>query len=354
VTRFFSFGRKPVGQAPGTIEFRGRKMQEHVRISVVDYTEDRCDERTVADVAECLNYRDTPSITWINVDGLHDTDILSTLSQHYGLHPLVQEDIVNTQQRPKVEDFGDYLYIVCRMLRHESGKSQVESEQVSLVLGPNFILSFQEMEGDVFEPVRARLRAGKGRIRKWGADYLAYTLLDAVVDNYFHVLENFSEEIEILEEMLLDDPAPGQLSTIHAMKREMVLLRRAVSPLRELVGRLERGESSLIDERTRPFLRDVYDHVIQVSDGIDSFRDLLSGLQDLYLSSVSNKMNEVMKVLTIIGTIFIPLTFVAGIYGMNFEHMPELGWKWSYAIFWAVILGLGGLMFSFFRRRRWL
>jgi magnesium transporter len=240
------------------------------------------------------------------------------------------------------------------MITFNDEEKRIVSEQVSLVLGPNYILSFQEHEGDVFGAVRERVRRGKGRIRKSGADYLAYALLDAVVDNYFVVLEKFGDHIESLEELLLGNPTLELLQNIHQIKREMILMRRSVWPLREVAGGIGRDETPLVHDSTRIFYRDVYDHTIQVADAVESYRDMLTGLQDLYLSSISNKMNDIMKVLTIIATIFVPLTFVAGIYGMNFEFMPELGWKWSYLIFWIVILGIGGAMIGYFRSRKWL
>lgn len=341
-------------QPPGTVEFLGRIKTEEIVITVIDYEDGRFEEKRVEDIAECLPFRDTDSTTWINIDGLHDVGCLKAISDHFGIHPLVQEDIVNAHQRPKVEDYDAYLFIITHMLNATDDPFGIRSEQISLILGPNFVISFQERPGDVFEPVRERLRKGKGRIRDWGADYLAYALLDAVVDHYFIILEKAGELIETVEESLLESPDPSHLQLVHQYKREMILMRRAVWPLREVIGFLERAESGLIQERVGPFLRDVYDHTIQVAESIETFRDMLSGLQDLYLSSISNKMNEVMKVLTIAATIFVPLTFIAGIYGMNFEHMPELGWKWSYPVFWGVIVGAAGGMVAFFRRRKYL
>ena len=247
-------------------------------------------------------------------------------------HPLVLEDILNTDQRPKMEEYGDYLYIVLKML-HDKGKgNQIEAEQVSLVLGPNFVFSFQESGGDVFDQIRERLRTGKGRLRKMGADYLAYTLVDAIVDYYFVILEKLGERIELLEEELVAHPRTETLKEIHTLKREMIFLRKAVWPLREVISGLQRGESPLVQKTTGIYLRDVYDHTIQVIDTIETFRDMLSGVLDIYLSSVSNRLNPVMKVLTIIATVFMPLTFLAGVYGMNFKYMPELEWRWGYPV----------------------
>jgi len=230
------------------------------------------------------------------------------------------------------------------------------AEQVSLILGPNFVISFQEegKEGDLFEVVRERLRSSKGKLRKMGADYLLYALLDAIVDGYFVILERLGERIEVLEEELLANPSQLTLQNIHTMKREMIFLRKSVWPLREVISGLQRGESPLITETTGPYLRDVYDHTIQVIDAVESFRDMLAGMLDIYLSSISNRLNEVMKLLTIIATIFIPLTFIVGVYGMNFKLMPELEWRWGYPAVWLVMVVVAGLMLAFFRRKRWL
>jgi magnesium transporter len=354
VRKLFHRVEKRVATAPGTLVFTGRQRLERVGISVLDYDPESQEERRLERVEDAFPYRDSDPTSWINVDGLHDTEALGALGAHFGLHPLVMEDIVNTRQRPKLEDYGQYVYLVCRMISFNEETSHIETEQVSIVLMPHVVLSFQEHPGDVFEPVRERIRIGRGRIRGGGASYLAYALMDAVVDHYFVVLEKLSDRIETLEEELLESPTQEQLETIHELKREMILLRRSVWPLREVLAALQRTDSPLVGEETVVFLRDVYDHTVQVVEVVESFRDILSGLQDLYLTSISNRMNEIMKVLTIIATIFIPLTFLAGIYGMNFERMPELGWKWSYAVFWVVILALGGVMVAFFRRRKWL
>ncbi|MFH1679611.1 MAG: magnesium/cobalt transporter CorA [Candidatus Eisenbacteria bacterium] len=354
MNRLFRRHRKAVGLPPGTVEFVGDRMVEKVRISVLSYDPEGCEEKDVASVEECLPYLDTNRTTWINVVGLHDTAVLQAFGEKPGLHPLVLEDIIHTQQRPKLEHFPSYLYIVLRMIGYDEEKRRISSEQVSLVLGPNYVLSFQEVGGDVFDRVRERIRMGRGRIRGMQPDYLAYALLDAIVDHYFLVLEKLGDDIEELEEDLTENPTPETLNIIHELKREMVYVRKSVFPVREVVGGLMRAESSLIRKETEIFLRDVYDHTIHVIDSLESYRDILSGLQDLYLSSISNRMNEVMKVLTIAATIFVPLTFLAGIYGMNFHYMPELDWKWSYPLFWAITVLVAGGMFLFFRRRKWI
>ena len=253
-----------------------------------------------------------------------------------------------------MEEYEGYIFLITKMLSYDEVEDKLRTEQFSLILGPNYIITFQEEVGDVFEMVRERLRKGKGRIRKLPPDYLAYALIDAVVDHYFLVLEKIGERVESLEEELVTNPNPETLQTIHHLKRELIFLRKSVWPMRELIGGLERGESSLVGEKTTVFLRDVYDHTIQVIDTVETLRDIVSGMLDVYLSSLSNKMNEVMKVLTIIATIFIPLTFIAGIYGMNFEFMPELKWHWGYPIVWVIIIAIAVIMLFYFRRKRWL
>jgi magnesium transporter len=347
------FSKKP-GLAPGTLVHVGEKKLEKVRIRMIDYDEANLEEREMETVDECVPYKDKPTVTWINIDGLHEVDVIEKIGNNFGLHPLVLEDIVHTGQRPKMEDFENYIFITTKMLSYDEEENQLKEDQFSLVLGQNYIITFQERVGDVFELVRDRLRKGKGRIRKRPPDYLAYALIDAVVDHYFIVLEKFGERVESLEEELITNPIPETLQTIHHMKRELIFLRKSVWPLRELIGGLERGEYSLVDEKTTVFLRDVYDHTIQVIDMVETLRDMVSGMLDVYLSSVSNKMNEVMKVLTIIATIFIPLTFIAGIYGMNFEFMPELKWHWAYPIVWVIIIAIGITMLLYFKRKRWL
>jgi len=345
---------KKVGLPPGTLIHIGEEKVEKTKITLLDYDELHFQEKEMETIDECFPVKDKPTVTWINVDGLHRAEILETIGDYFRLHPLVLEDILNTGQRPKVEDFGDYIYIVLKMLHSEDTNGEIVEEQLSLVLGPTFVISFQEREGDVFDPIRERIRNGRGRIRKMGSDYLAYALIDSVVDNYFIALEKLGEEIEFLEEELVTNPTTETLQVIHDLKRELVFLRKSVWPLREIISGLERGESTLIRESTGIFLRDVYDHTIQVIDTVETFRDIVSGMLDIYLSSVSNRMNEVMKVLTIIATIFIPLTLIAGIYGMNFQYMPELGWRWGYPMVWLVMLAIGALMLVYFRRKKWL
>lgn len=345
--------QKKVGLPPGTLIHVGKERVEKVKITIIDYDEEQFAEKEVEKVEDCFPFKDKPSVTWINIDGVHQIDMIETIGKHFGLHPLVLEDIVNTRQRPKIEDFGDYIFVVLKMIYFDEKENVIKAEQVSLITGPNFVISFQEREGDVFNAIRDRLRGSKGRIRKMGADYLAYALMDSVVDNYFVILETVGEKLEDMEEELMTNPTPETVHVIHNLKRDLILLRKSVWPLREVLSGLERGESTLIHKSTRVYLRNVYDHTIQVIDAIETSRDMLSGMLDIYLSSVSNRMNEVMKVLTIIATIFIPLTFVAGLYGMNFQYMPELGWRWGYFAVLLVMVVIGIFMVAYFKRKKW-
>jgi magnesium transporter len=345
---------RKAGLPPGTLVHIGERKQESVRITLIDYDEQNVREKQVDEIEQCFQFKTTPTVTWINIDGLHDIQVIEKIGKNFDFHPLILEDILNTGQRPKLEDFESYIFIVLKMLTYDDDEETIKSEQVSMILGHNFVISFQEIQGDVFENIRERIRTAKGRIRKMSCDYLLYTLLDAIVDNYFAIMEKFGEKIESLEEQLVSDPDEKILQKIHSMKRELISLRKSVWPLRELVSGLQRSESSLISEPTIIYFRDVYDHTIQVIDTVETFRDMVSGMLDIYLSSISNRMNAVMKVLTIIATIFIPLTFVAGIYGMNFKFMPELEWKWGYFIVLIIMAVAAAAMLIYFRRKKWL
>ena len=355
ITRFMKkIASKKAGLSPGTLIHIGEKKIEKVKITLIDYDSKNLQEKELEHVEESFPFKDEPTITWLNIDGLHDVEIIEKIGIHFNIHPLVMEDILNTGQRPKLEDFEDYLYSSFKMLFYDMDENMVKSEQISLILSKNCLISFQEIEIDVFNPLRERIRKGKGRIRKMGSDYLAYALIDATVDQYFMILEKFGEEIESLEEKLLVNPTPETLHTIHNMKREMIYLRKNIWPMREIAGRLRKGESDFISDAAGIFFADIYDHIIQIIDTVESFRDILSGMLDLYLSKISNKMNEVMKVLTIIATLFIPLTFVAGVYGMNFKYMPELEWRWGYPGLW-ILMGLITISLVFyFKKKKWI
>lgn len=345
------------GTAPGTLQPRAERRTERVVLKVFNYDSERLTEKVDVTVDEAVRAREAGGVTWIEVEGLHETEVLQRIGDHFGLHSLALEDVVNTGQRPKLEDHEGYCFVVMTLVNFNA---TVEAEQVSLFLGHDWVLTFHETPDDAFDLVRERLRKDRGKIRSSGADYLAYALIDALVDHFFPVLEEFGERIEELEDELVDNPTRQTLADIHAVKRELLQLRRVAWPQREVISALERHESGLIRKETRFFLRDCYDHTIQIMDVLETYRDLASGMMDLYLSSVSNRMNDVMKVLTVMASIFIPLTFLAGVYGMNFNpgasplNMPELDWYWGYPVFWLAILAIGGAMLWYFRRKDWL
>ncbi len=351
---------KTKGLKPGAVVFVGEQKVEETKIRIIDYNETELNEYEVSSIEECFPFKDKPSVTWINIDGLHDVSVIEKIGSHFGMHSLILEDIANTGQRPKIEAGEESIFLSMKMLSLDDSHSNILSEQFSFIFGENFVISFQERIGDVFEPVRDRLRKTKPRVRFMTSDYLAYTLIDAIVDHYFVVLEGVASKIESMEDALIENPQTDDLQTIHDLKRQLIFMRKATWPLREVVGGLERAESKLIKDSSKAYLRDLYEHTIQVIDTVETFRDMVSGLLDIYLSSISNKMNEVMKVLTIIATIFIPLGFLAGVYGMNFDttaspfNLPELGLPFGYLMFWGMALLIGGGLFVFFKRKNWL
>jgi magnesium transporter len=346
---------KKVGQSPGLLVHIGDKKTDKVEITIVDFNKEG-NYRVLTDATfeEMKVGKNPASVTWVNVSGLHDTELIGEIGRFYDLHPLLIEDILNTDQRPRMETYTDFIYIVLKMLRWQEELHSVDNEQVSLLVSKNFVLSFEENEDDIFDPLRQRLNNEKGRLRTWGSDYLAYAILDTIVDNYFLVLEQVGEELEILEEEVITDPTPKTLDTIKDVKRELLYLRKSVWPLRDALGHLSRGDTPIFEENTFIYLRDVYEHIIQVIDTIETYRGIASSLLDIYLSSVSNKMNEVMKVLTVIATIFIPITFLTSLYGMNLQNMPELNWPFAYPLLWTIILITSVALLYYFRRRDWL
>lgn len=343
---------RKTGLPPGTLVHIGEKKTDKVAITAFSYAGVRCDEYQVLSLDELAPPADE-SVTWVNVSGVHRTDILESCGKQFQLHSLLLEDIANTDQRPKLDDYETCLFLVLKMLS-VTERQDIVVEQVSLVFGRNFVLSFQENGTDVFTPVRDRLRGGKGRLRQSGADYLFYALVDAIVDQYFAVVEVLGEKIEELQDLVVSDPKPETLHKIHALKRQLLFLRRAVWPLREVTNNLSRSECPFLQESTKVFFRDVYDHVVQIVDTIETLREMVSASLDIYLSSISYRLNAVMKVLTIITTIFMPLTFIVGIYGMNFEHMPELKWEWGYPLVVGVMVMIAIAMLGFFIRKRWI
>ncbi len=343
------------GLAPGTLVHIGEARTDKVKMEVIDFSEASFEQKAIERVEECFPFKARPTITWVNIDGVHDIGIIEKIGKEFRINDLVLEDIVNTEQRPQAKDFGSFIFIVLKMAKYDSADDELLTEQVSLVVGSNFVISFQEgKEGDVFGSVRERIRAGKDRIRKMGADYLAHALMDASVDSYFTVLEQIGMKLEDVEDETLNHPTPKTLEQIHKLKRNLIFLRKAVWPVREVASFLERSESPLIEKTTKIYFRDIFDHSLQLIDLIETFRDVAAGMLDIYLSSLSNRLNEVIKVLTIISTIFIPLTFLAGLYGMNFKNMPELGWRFGYYGVLALMVAIVVFMLFFFKRKRWI
>lgn len=345
--------KKKLGLSPGTLVYLGSKEAKDTKLTIFDYDVNTCEEIQTTQVSETANLKTSPTVSWINIDGLREVDVIKNICENFAVHTLAQEDIVNTGHRPKMDDFDDQLFIVLKMVHFPEDSHNIRYEHISLVVGENYLLSFQEAEGDVFKPIRERIRGAKGRLRKLKSDYLAYSLIDTVVDNYFLALEKLEDQIEALDNEVLNNASHETLLKIHSLKLEVNVLRKAVWPLREVVYSLQKGDSKLIKDQTTIFLKDLYDHVMHVIDAIDNAKENLSGLTELYMSGMSNKMNEIMKVLTVMASIFIPLTFIAGIYGMNFEYMPELKWKYGYFGIWALMLSLSGGLIYFLKKKNW-
>lgn len=352
--RLFRRNAARAGLPPGTLTPAGEKKAEPSSVNVMRYSPaDGCSEKRI-DGEEIGRIEAGQGVMWLNCDGLGDVTVIEGIGRRWGIHDLVLEDICHTDQRPKVEDHGDYLFVVLKMIYPEPGGDDMQMEQVALILKDGVVLSFQERAGDVFDTIRTRIRDGKGRIRRMKSDYLAYSLMDAIVDNYFVVMERIGDRIEALEESVIRKPDAETSARIHELRRKILLLRRSVRPLREVVNSLVQSESGLVTKPVRPFFRDLYDHTIQIIDNLELSRDFLSGMLDIYLSSMSNRTNEVMKVLTIIATLFIPLSFLVGVYGMNFQHMPELQWPWSYPVLWGIMLLTTIGFLTYFKKKRWL
>ncbi|KAA3662242.1 MAG: magnesium and cobalt transport protein CorA [Calditrichaeota bacterium] len=351
---------KKSGLPPGSYVFLGEKRQEQIEISLMRYDVSNFEFRMLETIEETFQYKDNKNVTWINIYGLHDTALLKKIETAFGIHPLVLEDVLNTTQRPKIEIFHDYVFSVLKMISFNKENEQISTEQISLILKNNHILCFQERKGDIFHALRERIKNATGRIRKSRADYLAYAIMDVIVDNYFLVLEELAEHIEMLDEEVADDPDPETAQKINGLKHALLMLRKNTWPLREVIHQLVRDENPQFHQETMPFLRDLYDHVLQVIDTTETCREMTNGLMDMYMSMMSNRMNEVMKVLTIIATIFIPLSFLAGVYGMNFDtsispfNMPELSFKFGYIMFWLFSLAIGAGLLLYFKKKKWL
>ena len=347
--------RKTAGLPPGSIIFTGDRKVERIDLHYLEFNEASIDEQKLDNLSITDFHEPNPEmIQWYDVRGLHDTELITQIGNTFQVHPLVLEDIVDIRQRPKFDEYETGSYLAFRSLKFDAEEKKVDTQQISIFFGMGFILSFQEETDDLFESIRNRLRTARGKIRKRGADYLAYALLDATVDHYFFVLDEMETAIESLEEEILQRPGENSKSKIHQLKQEMLTVRKSVFPLREAINSFSKSDSEFISEESQIFIRDLYDHTIQVIDMVETYRDLLNGLQDLYLSEISFRMNQVMQILTIITTIFVPLSFLAGLYGMNFDHIPELHWKYGYFILLGFMLIISIGLLYYFRRKKWL
>jgi len=346
--------KKPAGSSPGSVVYVGVEKDTPVIVSRIRYSAETYEPPQAISPNDCRPEGSPTGVVWYTIDGVHNVDILKTLGENFGLHPLVVEDIGNTTQRPKLEGFDGYYFLASKMITYDARASKLNSEHVSIVFGQGFLLLFLQDPEDLFAPIRSRLEAGRGRIRGNGSDYLAYALVDAIVDYYFVVLEEIGERVERLEDEVVNSPTAHTLKAIHDVKRELIALRRSIWPMREVVNAMIRDESPLISKDVKIFLRDLYDHTVHVIDSVETMRDIITGTLDVYLSSVSNRLNQVMKVLTVMSSIFIPLTFIVGVYGMNFHYMPELEWSWGYPAVWLLMIALTGVLLVLFKRKKWM
>jgi len=347
---------RKAGMPPGSLVFHGEMEQAPAVITIIHYSETEFTQNEYDSFTQCHLVKPELGVTWINVSGISQVKDLEQVGECFNIHPLVLEDILDIEQRPKIEDYEAYLYIALKAINYlpDAQKIEIRSDQVSLILGPHYVISFHEGNGDLFAPVRQRLMAEKGRIRKMGADYLAYSLIDVIVDNYFVELETFSDKVESLEDEVVIKPTPLTLREVHRFKNDMIMLRKSLWPLREVIARLERRESLLISENLTMYLKDVYDHTIIAIETVETYRDILSGMLDIYLSSVNNRLTDTMKVLAIIATLFMPLNFITSFYGMNFKNMPELEWHYGYYGVIGAILMTAVFMIIFFKRKHWI
>lgn len=344
--------RKKAGLPPGSLIFTGQKKVEDPDVTILKYNENELSVLKASDLEQAQPQEGY--VSWFDVRGLHETKVVEQIGSKFSIHPLVLEDVLDIHQRPKFEAYKSGFFIILRSLKWEKEHVEIQSEQVSIYVGKDFVMSFQETADDVFQPIRDRLESSKGRIRARGADYLAYALVDSVVDQYYHVLDRIEENIEQLEDDIFEGRHDNVKMRIHEQRRDVVGLRRSIAPLREAINKFGKSEHELIRDLTTVFIRDIYDHTIQVVELMEFYRDALNNLQDLYLSEISFKMNQVMQVLTIIATIFIPLTFLAGIYGMNFDNIPELHWKYSYFVLWGIMILVTLWLLRYFRKKQWL
>ena len=345
---------KKIGFSPGSLVYLGERKLGDIKMNLVEYDSENLQTRELTSVEEAFPFKKTPKVKWLDVTGLHDMDMMQKIGNQFSIHPLIMEDVLNFSQRPKVEIYEDYIFIVLKKIRYDNTENRLKFDHLSFLLGTNYVVSFQESQSDIFEPVMKRIRTTGGRIRKQGPDYLVYALIDVIIDNYYLVLEEFGKVIETMEESVWQDPQDSTAHEIQRLKRQIVVLSRSLRSLREATNKLQSEDSDLIRENTFPYLRDLHDHTVQIVESVEIYREMTTSLMDLHLSNLSVRMNEVMKVLTIIATIFIPLTFIVGIYGMNFENMPELRWSLGYPFIWLIMLAVSVVLIYFFKRKNWI
>jgi len=343
-----------IGLRPGALVHVGKKKVEKIKFDIIEFDQENFDEYKNVTIDDCLKTKEKPNVSWIKISGIHDPDVIQNFGKYFGIHSLIQADIMNTELRPKFEVHADHIFMILKIPHINEKIGKLIIEQISIVLGKNFVLTFQETEEDIFDPIRKRIKEAIGDIRKQKSDYLTYTVVDTIVDSFFGIMERVGDATERLEEELMKKPEPKTLETIHALKRQMILLRKSIWPIRDVIDSFERAQSPLIESTTKPFVRDVYSHAVQVMDTVEALREMVGGMLDTYLSSLSNKMNEIMKMLTIIASIFIPITFIAGIYGTNFEYIPELAWKGSYFTMLGVMIIIVLAMMIWFKKKQWL
>jgi len=346
--------KKKVGHPPGTLIYTGDKEKQKTKIKITDYNEEFYDIQEISELQKNLAKIEKKMVRWINIYGLTEEKIIEEIGRQFSLHPLVLEDILNPNQRPKLEDYGSYIFVVIKKLVWNQEENEFEYEQISLILGENYVISFQERDTKLFSPIYERIKVPKGRVRSMKADYLFYVLIDIIIDNYFVVLEKVGEDIENLEDVLIRNPNPETLQLIYRLKRSSIELRKSIWPIREVINKLQREQSNLIGDELQIYLRDIYDHIFRISDLLENYRDIIFGMLDMYLSSVSNRMNDIMKVLTIISTVFIPISFLAGFYGMNFTYMPEFSQPIAYPILIFAMITIAIVMLYYFKRKNWL
>jgi len=350
---FYNHYQKKIGDPPGTLSFVGDIKQERIKTCLYEYNKNDFVKKDIGDINELKQTLPKNSVKWINIDGLHNIDHINNIAIKYNIHPVFMEDILNVSAKPKIEILDDIVLVILRMYRFDKTKSEYDNEQISLILGKDFILTFQEREGDVFDPVRSRIETGKGKIRQKGSDYLLFALIDIIVDNYYSIMEPLSDRTDQLEEEILESPSETHSAEIHQIKKEIMILRKNIWPLREILNFLSRKDSEIIDEGNSIYFGDILDHIIQITDYLETIRDVIGGLYEVYTSAISNRMNNVMKILTLVATIFIPLTFIAGIYGMNFKNMPELEWDWGYFMVLGIMFFAAAGMVIYFKIKKW-